>query len=120
MKHNCINHSLCNNRIPDWMTICIDCDMLFGTWINGKVKLKEYQNFECPICLEIKTVFEQPKCDHKICADCFRVIYFGNVKDLENIIGEEPKYPYQYILDQNLELDYDYFDDITQFPLTQK
>ncbi len=116
----CQNYSLCKEIVPEWMRRCTKCDVSFGEWNNGKGILKEFQNHECPICLETKTCFEQPKCKHPICSDCFRVIYFGEVPDelIESRIGKEPEYPYQDILDQNKNMDYcDIEKNPTEYPL---
>jgi hypothetical protein len=103
----CENYSLCKGKIPDWMNRCTTCDLTFGEWDGGKGVLEEYPEYECPICLEIKTCFEQPKCKHPICADCFRIIYFCEIPDelIESRIGKEPEHPYQDVLDQ-YDLDY--------------
>jgi Zinc finger, C3HC4 type (RING finger) len=34
-------------------------------------------DFECPVCLETKKALEMPSCNHKVCLDCYKTIYFG-------------------------------------------
>lgn len=110
-EHECENFNLCGEKIPLWMRRCTKCDIEFGKWNGGKGNLKEYPDNECPICLNTKTCFEQPRCEHLICDDCFRVLYFGEIPQdiIESKIGKEPEHPYQHILDQfkNLNIDYD-------------
>ena len=99
----CQNYNLCKEKIQSWMgNRCMSCDVTFGEWNDGKGILKEYPEHECPICLEIKTCFEQPKCKHTICSSCFRIIYFGDIPEelIESKIGKEPEHPYENILDQ--------------------
>lgn len=120
--HKCENYELCREKIADWMKRCIPCDLTFGEWKDGKGVLDKYLNHECPICLENKTCFEQPKCKHPICSSCFRTIYFGEVPDelIESKIGKETEHPYQHILDQFETLNMDYGDiesDTKKYPL---
>jgi hypothetical protein len=118
--HKCQNYNLCKENIPEWMHRCITCDITFGEWDGGKGILEEYPNHECPICLDTKMCFEQPRCKHPICADCFRTIYFGDVADeiIISKIGREPEHPYQHILDQFENLDYsDLESDPEKYPL---
>lgn len=110
--NKCQNYILCREKIPEWMNVCTTCDLTFGEWKCGKELLEEYPDYECPICLEIKTCFEQPKCKHPICSDCFQIIYFDKIPDelIESRIGKEPEHPYQHILDQFEILNIDYGD----------
>ena len=119
-QKKCQNYNLCKEKIPDWMNRCLSCDVTFGEWKGGKGILEEYPDYECPICLENKTCFEQPKCKHPICTSCFQLIYFGSVPDelIESRIGKEPEHPYQDILDQS-DLDYDDIEaDLERYPLS--
>lgn len=117
----CENYKLCKEMIPDWMTRCTKCDISFGEWSGGKGILKEYPDYDCPICQENKLCFEQPQCQHPICSDCFKIIYFGEVPQeiIERRIGKEPIHPYQYILDTT-ELDYCDLKDPEKYPLTEE
>lgn len=119
-KYNkCQNYNLCNEMVPIFISRCTKCDLCYGEWNGGKGTLTEYPNHECPICLETKLCFEQPKCNHPICADCFRIVYFCEIPDefVESKIGKEPKHPYQDILDQYETLDYYHFEDNPDYPL---
>ena len=113
----CENFNLCKHQLPKDMSRCMNCDILLGEWDGGKGKLNEYTNTECPICYEITLCFEQPRCNHTICGECFRTIYFGEPSDelLEKNIGKEPIFPYEDILN-NSNMDYCDFDDVT-YPL---
>lgn len=105
----CENYKLCKSKITVWLgKRCTGCEVRFGEWHGGKGKLKEYEKQDCPICLENTTCFEQPKCSHPICSNCFRIIYLGELPDdlVEARIGKEPENPYQHVLDHT-ELDYD-------------
>lgn len=126
----CKNYKVCRSVLPKWWRdckgdyICIDCDIKFGKWKNGKCILKEFPNHTCPICLEKKTCFEQPQCEHSICDKCFRCIYFGDIPEeiIEVKIGKEPEHPYENILSQyeTLSLDYDDLTDPIKYPLTKQ
>ena len=111
----CQNYKLCQETIPIWMG---------DGWRKGKETLKEYSDHECPIYLETKLCFEQPKCEHSICADCFRIIYFGEIpnKIIEQKIGKELEHPYQDILDNfdTLQLDYCDLEDYEKYSLTEE
>lgn len=73
--------------------------MMFGTWGSGKnrhegkgVLEPSDDHLECPICLEYKIGISQPRCNHKVCVDCFKRCHYGD-KNVE----EEPSFPYQDI-----------------------
>jgi hypothetical protein len=116
--NRCHNFNLCRRMTEG--TRCINCDILFGEWDGGKGILKEYENIECPICLGTKSCFEQPKCDHPICADCFRIIYLADIPIdiIEEKIGKEPIHPYQHLLDTT-DMDYCDFEDNPEYPLME-
>lgn len=90
----CVNFQICNITLPDWWLdidsklICPECDMSFG-------ELKFQENIECPVCYEKTTSVKLKNCDHTVCLDCFKRMYFGN-DELEN----EPKFPYPDIEDE--------------------
>lgn len=107
--HKCQNFKICMETLPKWWhdyknkLVCIKCDMELGEWNNDKETIKEYPNTKCTICLESKLCFEQPKCNHPICSNCFRIVYFGefSCELIDSIIGKEPVHPYQHLLDQS-------------------
>lgn len=76
--------------------LCINCDMMFGSWTSknykktGKGILNFYENVECPICLETKRGVDQPNCNHTLCIDCFKRCYYG-------CYDNEPHFPYPHI-----------------------
>jgi len=100
----CKNYELCGEVLPKWWFeckghyLCINCDMMFGTWKNGKGVLNMSDNIECPICLEVKRSISQPNCEHTICIECFKRCYYGDY-DTEN----EPNFPYPDIEDEYCE-----------------
>lgn len=92
----CKNFELCRGKIWEGIDcyLCLNCDIMYGTWksIHGPKKTgKGYLNFkddiECPICFETKRGVDQANCEHYLCIQCFRNIYY---KDFI----EEPEYPY--------------------------
>lgn len=107
----CKNYIICHEVLPEWWFdckehyLCTNCHMMFGTWksreiqYTGKGYLPVHNNEECPICLEITTLVEQPRCEHKCCINCFKRCYYGD-EDKEN----EPQFPYPEIEDE-------YYDD---------
>ena len=38
-------------------------------------------NIECPVCYKIKKTIELPTCNHRICLECCKTIYFGTSKN---------------------------------------
>lgn len=54
------------------------------------------ENYECPICFENKKSMELPSCNHKLCLDCYKIIYCG-VSHLKKVTINDlslPKWPY--------------------------
>lgn len=72
----CPNFEYCQRYLPEDMLkcydgFCLDCYARFSTVFaiyqeNGKL-------FECPICLENKKCIKNPKCEHLICLECFKI-----------------------------------------------
>ena len=105
-QHNCKsikcpNFKVCNTIVPQWYLDCHSgrcqsCNMFFGNWngSGGCGNLNFVDNIECPICFENKEGVNMPRCDHYICIDCFKYIYF---KDCEEEIAEQ-----QYNNEENL------------------
>lgn len=71
------------------------------------------ENEECPICLETKRTIELPICNHRVCLECCKTIYFG--KSDTNIIPTHPaeinfnitipQFPYQILDEEGKEND---------------
>lgn len=77
----CKNYIICNEDIPISFIhkneyICTSCDINFGPWRGGKGKLKILEKNDCIICYENKEQIELPKCNHSLCIDCFKKIYY--------------------------------------------
>ena len=75
--------------------ICYDslCDV-----VMSKINTLE-PNVECPVCFENKPVIELPTCNHKICLDCCKTIYFGTTSNPRPIHWREmavksPEFPF--------------------------
>lgn len=92
---NCKNYELCGKSFPEQYQkgegTCLNCDIIFGKWNGGKGILQLSDIEECCVCLENKIHISLPKCNHKLCIECMRKIYF-NEEDEEddegNIIKE--------------------------------
>lgn len=107
----CNNFLLCKTVLPNWWIdckkcyICTNCNIMFGTWKSGDIQhtgkgvLPIHNDKDCPVCLEITTVVEQPRCNHFACINCFKRCYYGD-DDIENM----PIFPYPEIEDE-------YYDD---------
>ncbi|MFK5969993.1 MAG: hypothetical protein QM487_07750, partial [Candidatus Marithrix sp.] len=75
---NCLNFKVCKQSFPSWMLgyhgeFCDECHNLFKE-SNGKLRFSN--KIDCPICLDIKDGCAMPRCNHYICLDCFKTIYF--------------------------------------------
>ena len=77
---NCKNHMICQNRSYREDRLCLDCYNIFGEWRSNQkteVIMKD-DNDKCPVCEEDdKTVIYRMNCDHFVCVDCFKKIYYG-------------------------------------------
>jgi hypothetical protein len=71
--------------------ICYSCKQ---PDIFNNIKINIINNIKCPICFENKNGIKLPNCNHKICIDCCKSIYFGynsdkkpkcNYKDQPNV-----------------------------------
>lgn len=78
----CKNYIVCKNKLSqnEQGEICNDCYHIFGEWRErqrANVEIKTDCDI-CPLCQEEnqKIVFRMD-CDHLVCVDCFRKIYFG-------------------------------------------
>ncbi len=85
----CPNFELCKSSLPKVLMdcyngLCLDCDMMFGTWQGGKGKLNTKENTECPICLKKVKCISLPKCEHYVCIECMKRCWYGD-KNLEPI-----------------------------------
>jgi len=78
--------------------ICNGCEE-FGIFNN---KINFMNTIECPVCFESKNGIELPNCNHIICIDCCKSIYFGyNTNNNDNQRPkhykeqiDEPEFPY--------------------------
>jgi len=108
-KHNCLpincpNHMVCYRNYPQhyketYGDLCLTCDMLFGTWQNGRGILPTIDNAECPICLETTLCISQPKCEHYVCIDCFQRCYYGKLLDRPDF--PHPDLENEYLADED-------------------
>lgn len=79
----CKNFIVCKNKISPNEEIkegiCNDCYHIFGEWRERPRKCVEIKNINdfCPLCDEKQTIVFRMDCEHAICVDCFRKIYFG-------------------------------------------
>ena len=73
----CQNHIICANTVDADKQICFDCNMLFGKWRGNNRILNIIENIKCPLCLRMNTCISRPSCEHFICVDCFKKIYFS-------------------------------------------
>ena len=82
-----------------------------------KLNTIKENNDECPICFEIKKTIELSNCNHRLCLECCKTIYFGksNKKNIpihpfKIIINtESPKWPYQIFGKEEEEEEYEKF-----------
>ncbi len=96
----CKNAIVCNSFLPAWWYepdgnyLCRMCIL-----DRGKV-LPVHNNGLCLACAKVTTTVEQSKCEHALCVDCFRAIYYA--WDM----SDEPQFPYsaevetQYVADR--------------------
>jgi hypothetical protein len=78
----CKNFIACENKVSDNNDdeLCFECYHMFGKWRNkprNSISVKSQRDF-CPLCEENEeiTVYRMD-CDHHVCLNCFRKIYFG-------------------------------------------
>ena len=80
----CPNYILCNSSFPQKQLnyhngLCMNCNMMYGTWDGGKGILNVKNDIECSICLTTTTSISHPKCCHYSCLECFKQIYYKGV-----------------------------------------
>jgi hypothetical protein len=77
MMKKCTYYIICENDeyIND---LCYDCHMLFGSWRGVNTVLDTQDDLQCPLCAKISKCITRPKCDHFICTDCFKKLYYSN------------------------------------------
>ncbi len=61
--------------------LCVNCDIMFGTWQGSHGILKIKSDVECCICLETDIGISYPKCAHYVCVKCFKRCFYGNDDD---------------------------------------
>ena len=95
----CPNFEICGQFFDNYHNInnnlCFNCDVAYGIWDGGKGKLIFKQD-DCCICLENKRCVSMPKCNHFVCIDDFKRMFYGEKRQ------NEPQFPYP-----ELEDDYD-------------
>jgi len=82
---SCRNYIICQN-ISD-KDFCFDCEMLFGKWRNKNINLKTGEGI-CTICNSNDVCITRPTCEHILCANCFKILYFGGnnyIKTKDNL-----------------------------------
>lgn len=92
----CPNYEICGHYDTEYILdchsgLCLNCDIEYGKWKGGKGELIFKDNYECPICLEIKRCVSYPKCEHCICIKCFKVCWSYDIE----INIQEPEFPYK-------------------------
>ena len=79
----CINVRVCYNYCEESELIngfCQECHIFFGKWRNGveKINVCEDSDKKCSCCkANDKLNVFRPNCEHLLCVDCFRHLYFG-------------------------------------------
>jgi hypothetical protein len=61
-------------------------------------------DFECPVCLENKKALEMPQCNHKVCLDCYKAIYFGKSEYEKTDCPNLPEWTYELQMDEEGEI----------------
>lgn len=63
---------------------CANCNMLFGTWNYGTGILNKRTETPdtCCICLEDRSCFILPKCNHFLCDHCYHKLVFTPSADI--------------------------------------
>ncbi len=51
------------------------------------------ENEECKLCYEIKRCMELPNCNHRLCLECIKTLYFGNSEQKRPIHWGELSWP---------------------------
>ena len=106
----CPNFKVCNTLNPQCILDChngrcYQCNMLFGNWnkSGGCGNLNFIDNIECPICFENKEGVCMPRCDHYICIDCFKRIYFkDHYEEISFPYSDKESYYYDYLEENDI------------------
>ena len=77
----CHNYLICKNESEN--KFCFDCEMLFGKWRNKNNKLI-FKNSHCSICNKKDTSVSRPTCDHLLCVNCFKTLYYDCSYEIES------------------------------------
>jgi hypothetical protein len=103
----CSNFITSNNNIYDGF--CLDCHSLFGKW-REKLSyplLETKENQYCAICKENQQCVKRPYCNHYICIDAFRKLYYGYNKIKPFFpYNQEKENLYWKNIDNNIEEDW--------------
>lgn len=96
----CPNYEICKNKgfneiFDCFHGFCTDCE--FSTSKYGKVLKKTEDKQECPVCLKDEDrLYFLPTCNHALCGECFRKIYYtdwGKEEDYPEVPGCFPHPP---------------------------
>jgi len=100
----CKNFEFCGTLFPKQFIecwggkgCCINCDVLFGNWNGGKGILDIKDNVdECCVCFESKRHISLPKCNHSVCIECLRKLFWSEEDETDgegegNIVKEGHK-----------------------------
>ena len=74
---NCRNYIICDNNVDTVNELCFDCNMLFGSWRGCKNISNNKQDIGT-LCFKNDICIRRPKCEHYICKQCFKKLYFAS------------------------------------------
>ncbi len=107
----CPNYEICKNKHPKeglscFRGFCPDCE--FSSSKYGMVFKKIEGKNECPVCFnDDKELYKLPTCQHLLCNDCFRKIFFTDWGKEEDYPEIPESFPHPPIGDED---DEDYYD----------
>lgn len=88
------NESLLIKKYDDFF-VCHNCIWLFPT---KNINFKDI--YECCICYDKTKTIKLPLCEHCLCIDCFKKIYYGKslseTKYNPRVKLSKPKFPYEF------------------------
>jgi len=93
--------------------VCSHCKFSLPINYNNK------ENGECCVCYQEKPLYKLPTCNHKLCLECCKTIYFGSTTNERPIHWNEmteeyPRWPYENVdehEDDKKQEEYYYFED---------
>lgn len=74
----CPNFILCQHYIipfehANYYGLCYPCSIEYKLCGKGKGVLKTFESHKCNYCNKIEVCIEHPKCDNKLCYNCFKI-----------------------------------------------